>query len=150
MSASSSSSSAPARILLVDDNDHGLVARKTVLEEHGYQVEIAKAAHQAVKVFGNRHFDIVITDYRMPEMNGLELITKIRGIRESVPIILISSVVGVFGLNEANTGADAVIPKDAHEVTTLPRCVSRLLRKAKKKPPGSHRPAARKRKKDTG
>jgi CheY-like chemotaxis protein len=125
-----------AQILLVDDNRLGLVARKSVLEELGYQISTAAEGQAALELYRGRKFDLVITDYKMPRMNGLELIQRIREIGTDTPIILISGYADALGMNEENTGADAVISKSANEVVQLVRCVNRLLRRATpRKPP---------------
>ncbi len=130
----------PARILLVDDNRLGLVARKSVLEELGYQITTALEGVTALELYGAGKFDLVITDYKMPRMNGLELIQRIRELAADAPIILISGYADALGMNEENTGADAVISKSANEVTQLVRCVGRLLRRGTpKKPPARQR-----------
>ncbi len=137
-------SSTSARILLVDDNTLGLVARKSVLEELGYSISTAAEGETALAQFVAGGFDLIITDYKMPKMNGLELITRIRERSRDVPIILISGYADALGLTESNTGADAVIPKSANEVHHLVRSVNRLLRRtAPKKPAASQRPQAK-------
>jgi CheY-like chemotaxis protein len=128
----------PARILLVDDSKLGLLARKAVLEEQGHRITTAPEGVEALEQFTRDRFDLIITDYRMPRMNGLELIRKVRELDSNVPIILISGYAEALGLTEANTGADAVIPKSSHEVQQLVRWVNRLLRRpAPKKPMAS-------------
>jgi len=115
------------RILLVDDNRNGLLARKSVLEEHGYQVDPYSSPLEALTQFGEETYDLVVTDYRMPKMTGSELIAGIRAIRPTVPVVLISGVVDVLGLDEKTTGADVVVPKNSTEITHLIRAVQRLL-----------------------
>jgi len=130
----------PARILLVDDNHLGLIARRSVLEELGYSITTATQGQEALERFAGGRFDLVITDYKMPKMNGLELIRRIREQAAGLPIILISGYAEALGLTESSSGADVVIPKSAHEVPHLVRSVGRLLnRKAPKKPAGSQR-----------
>ena len=127
-----------ARILLVDDNVNGLKARKTVLEELGYKIELATRGDDALELFGRQRFDLVVTDYKMSSMDGLELIRILRMRTPAIPIILISGFVDALGLNEQNTNADAVIQKSANEVSHLVRAVARLLRQDKlrqRKPP---------------
>lgn len=137
-------SPAPAHILLVDDNKLGLVARKSVLEELGHRITTAVEGQEALELFSRGAFDLVITDYKMPKMNGLELIQRIRGLAAGAPIILVSGYAEALGMTEANTGADAVISKNANEVTHLVRSVNRLLRRATpKKPPAAQRRPAR-------
>ena len=68
----------------------------------------------------------------MPKLNGLDVIRKIRETKPDTPIILISGMVDALGLNEGNTGADAVIPKSSTEISHLLRAVQRLLRTPRK------------------
>jgi CheY-like chemotaxis protein len=116
------------RILLVDDNANGLKARKMVLEELGYGIVTAANGHDALDRFAQHNFDLVVTDYKMPRMDGLELIVHLRQLQPELPIVLISGFVDSMGLNEENTKADAVIQKSANEVSHLSRAVARLLR----------------------
>ncbi|MGB9606733.1 MAG: response regulator, partial [Bryobacteraceae bacterium] len=95
-----------ALILLVDDNKLGLSARKALLEEQGYRVTTAASGEAALELFRRARFDLVITDFKMPGMNGIELIRAIRAERPAVPIILISGYTDALGLNELATGAD--------------------------------------------
>ena len=147
MPNSSSSSSLSGKILLLDDNSLGLAARRSVLEELGHKVMTSGAPHDALELCGKQRFDVVVTDYKMPKMNGVEFITRLRKQNPSVSIILISGFTDTLGLNEANTGADVVIQKSSHEVSHLVRSVNRLLKKLQqptRKPPGSQPPKAEK------
>lgn len=126
------------RILLLDDNENGLKARKAVLEEHGYLLTTMSDPVKALELAGSQNFDLIITDYRMPAMNGTDVIAAIRKVKPQLPVILLSGFVDALGMTEENTGADAVIQKSANEVQQLVRAVSRLLRKTTaRKPPGS-------------
>lgn len=131
----SSSSSIHGRILLVDDNANGSTARKTVLEELGHKINVASSGADALEQFTQHKYDLVVTDYKMPRMDGLELIARLRKHTPDIPIVLVSGFVDTLGLNEATTGADAVIQKSANEVTHLVRAVSRLLRRKPAKKP---------------
>ena len=137
-SSTAAQSAALGSILLVDDNKLGLSARKSVLEELGHRIATASNGADALEQFGDREFDLVVTDYKMPRMDGLELIIGLRKIEPELPVILISGFVDALGLNEESTGADVVIQKSANEVSHLVRAVARLMRrKAVKKPVGS-------------
>ena len=128
----------PTHILLVDDSRDGRLVRRSLLEEQGYQVQTAHDGEEGLGLFLASHYDLVVTDYRMPRMTGVELIKQIRHVNPNARIILISRVVEPLGLNEENTGADAVIAKSANEPATLLRAVKRLLsRGAIRKPPAS-------------
>jgi CheY-like chemotaxis protein len=139
MTNSSSSQNPSGRILIVDDNSLGLAARRSVLEELGHKVITTSLPHEALELCGKQRFDVVVTDYKMPKMNGVEFISRLRKQHPSMLVILISGFTDTLGLTESNTGADVVLQKSAHEVTQLIRAVNRLLRKQPaKKPPTSH------------
>jgi CheY-like chemotaxis protein len=133
-----------SRILLVDDNAHGLSARRCVLEELGHRITTASSAAEALEHFNSHKFDLLVTDYKMPRMDGVELIARIRKQSPETPVILLSGFVDALGLSENNTGADVVIQKSSNEVSHLVRSVGRLLRK--KKPNSSEGRAKSKRK----
>jgi CheY-like chemotaxis protein len=121
----------------VDDNKLGLSARKSVLEELGHRIATASNGVDALEQFSDRKFDLVVTDYKMPRMDGLELIVGLRKMVPDLPVILISGFVDSLGLNEATTGADVVIQKSANEVSHMVRAVARLLRKKPVKKPAA-------------
>lgn len=123
-----------ATILLVDDNPHGLVARRTVLQELGYVIHTGASGAEALEVLNHHKVDLVITDFRMPNMDGVELITRMRQLRSDLPIILLSGFVEPLGLTEQSTGADIVLSKSAGEVGFLIRSVRRLLNRQPRKP----------------
>jgi CheY-like chemotaxis protein len=125
----------PFVILMVDDNEHGLVARKTVLKQNGYEVVTATSAEAGLDLFDRQHFDLVVTDYRMGYMDGIAFIGYLRQRSPATPVILLSGFVEPLGLDERSTGADAVMAKCSTEATTLVRTVARLLgRRTMRKP----------------
>jgi CheY-like chemotaxis protein len=127
----------PKRILIVDDNKMGLSARRSVLEAVGHNITTAACAADALGLFDGTSFDLVVTDYKMPKMNGVELIAELRQRSPNLPIILISGFADTLGLNEGNTQADAVLQKSSNEVQQLVRAVAKLLNKPHRKPAGS-------------
>ncbi|HZT31551.1 MAG TPA: response regulator [Bryobacteraceae bacterium] len=134
----------PREILLVDDNHHGLVARRAVLQDMGYRVTTASGGEEAFELFQRAKFDLVITDHKMPRMTGTELIARIRETEPGARIILVSGFADALGLTENSTGADVVISKNAGEVPILRREVERLLsRRLSRRPPASQTRAAR-------
>lgn len=140
-------SSSPAHILLVDDNPDGLLIRRTLLEEQGYTVKIALNGEEALQLFLAAEFDLIVTDYRMPGMNGGELIRRLRETRADVLVVLLSGFVEPLGLTEENTSANAVIAKSYNEGAHLIRTVKRLLQSGRvhRKPPASQSGSALKR-----
>ncbi len=132
----------PARVLLVDDHPGGLSARRSVLQELGYEAVSTTCPKDALKRFQDESFDLVITDYKMPEMMGTELILQIKEINPKVPVILLTGFAEPLGLSEGTTGADCVIMKSNHEVQQLVWAAGRLMRPAPRKPPRPAGPPA--------
>jgi CheY-like chemotaxis protein len=136
-------------ILLVDDNRDGLLVRRALLEELGYTVEVAENGEKGLALFQASNFDVVVTDYRMPKMNGAELIARIRQSDPHARIVLLSGFVEPLGLTSENTGADSVIATGANEPGHLARAVKRLVNAGKRKPP-SAQSSARKTARNSG
>ncbi len=128
--------STPPSVLLVDDSKDGLLVRRALLEEQGFDVHVAANGQEGLKLFEGRAFDVVVTDHRMPVMGGLELIRQLRAVKPQTPIVLLSGIAEPLGLSQENTGADAVIAKNSNEPATLVRWVKRLINR-----PPSRKPA---------
>ena len=88
----------PQNILLVDDMHDILVIHQAVLSRIGHTSETADSVDSALAMFKHAasHFDLIITDYRMPEKDGLMLIKEIRAIDSSIPILMVTA----FGEDE--------------------------------------------------
>jgi CheY-like chemotaxis protein len=133
-------------ILIVDDNRDGLVVRRLLLEEIGYEVQIALSGEEGLKLYQSHRFDVVVTDFKMPRMNGIELIQRLRTLNPNARVVLLSGFVDPLGLTEDSTGADVVLAKSSHEPQQLVRAVKRLASsRSLRKPVASQqgrRPAA--------
>lgn len=94
-------------ILFVDD--HELLARVscTFLQMHGYRAECAYSANDALAKFEREDFDMLVTDYRMEGMNGLELAKLVRQKAPSLPVIIVTGYPAI----EASREVDAWIEK---------------------------------------
>ena len=130
----------PARILLVDDNPHGLVARKMILQEQGYGVETALSGEEAWETFQKTPFDVVVTDYRMGAMDGVELIRLIRASDSPARIVMLSGFIECLGMTVESTGADELLLKSNREVPELLRVVRKLASHAPRKCAASAKP----------
>lgn len=115
-----------AKILLVDDNANGLTARKLILVEQGYSVETALSGEAAWELFQTIHFDVVVTDYKMTGMDGIELIRLIRESHSPARIIMLSGYAARAGLTPEAIGADELLAKSNKEVPELLRAVKKL------------------------
>lgn len=92
----------PYRILLVEDTPFFQKLEKDYLENAGYQVTVADNGKQALQLLQTARFDIVVSDIVMPEMNGIELVKRIRSDQNlaSLPVIAVTSLTGAQQLKE--------------------------------------------------
>lgn len=84
-------SRAKATILCIDDHWNGLIGRKMLLEQNGYEVLEASGGDEGLKLFLSRNVDAVVLDYQMPGMNGDVVAARMKRINSHVPIMLLSA-----------------------------------------------------------
>lgn len=80
-------------ILCVDDEVTGLSVRKMILESQGYRVFTAENGPDALAQFTAHDIHLVVLDYSMPGMHGGVVAEKMKGLRPSVPILMLSAYV---------------------------------------------------------
>jgi DNA-binding NtrC family response regulator len=78
-------------ILVIDDEPFVADALEMILADSGYEVVTASNGRDGVKHAGARRFDLTITDLRLPDITGLEVLTLIRGMGSSGPVILMTA-----------------------------------------------------------
>jgi len=80
------------RVLVVDDEEPLVELMQTLLRRLGYEPDCYTSSIEALVAFTQApgSFDIVITDERMPDVSGSELVQKIRALRQDIPVLLIS------------------------------------------------------------
>jgi len=78
------------RVLVVDDDHHARFLLEALLDHAGYTVVPACDGRAALSELHRRHFDAVITDYRMPFVNGIELLQQRQMHYPGIPVILAS------------------------------------------------------------
>ena len=78
------------KILLVDDDAELRFLLATTLEESGFDVKTARSGKRALALIANSDFDLIVTDFMMPEMDGLELARAIRSLRPEQPILFVT------------------------------------------------------------
>ena len=78
------------RILVVDDNDNIREMLEDFLNFEGHKPVLAKDGKEALKIFSEQDFDIVITDLGMPGMSGWELTKQIKQRKPEIPVVIIT------------------------------------------------------------
>src|SRR5208337_2312912 len=78
------------RVLVVDDDELALEMLAELLTMTGYSVKTATEGRAGVEIFRNELSDLVITDIRMPHVDGLEMLRQVREIDEVVPVIVVT------------------------------------------------------------
>ncbi|MEW5948202.1 MAG: response regulator [Thermodesulfobacteriota bacterium] len=79
------------RILIVDDEETVRTVLLQAFEFFGYEIDTVENGMEAVKRIASEAYDLIITDYRMPEMDGLELIQRIKMLNPSIPVLVVTS-----------------------------------------------------------
>jgi len=89
-------------ILFVDD--HEVLARLSceILQMHGYHAEYAYNGDEALAKFAREKFDVLVTDYRMEGMDGLELAKLVRQQAPDIPVIVVTGYAPVEHCDEVN------------------------------------------------
>ncbi|HDY90230.1 MAG TPA: sigma-54-dependent Fis family transcriptional regulator, partial [bacterium] len=81
----------PYNLLLVEDEEIQRAEMKIILEEEGYNVDDYENATEAIDIIRNKTIDVVITDYNLPDKDGLELFSDIRALNPEIPVIFITA-----------------------------------------------------------
>jgi two-component system response regulator PilR (NtrC family) len=107
---------APAEILVVDDQETNRKVITAILTREGYHIAAAADGREAMRLLRERTFDVVITDMLMPNADGLELITFIRGLEKRPAVIPMSGGGSYVSADNAlelakKMGAENPLPK---------------------------------------
>jgi len=104
----------PDLILVVDDEPNMLRLLKTILmDKTGYEVTTTNNPLEVTKLLQEGHYDLVVTDLKMPLVDGIDLIGIVRNIEAAMPIIVITA----YGTIET---AEEAIQKGAYDFITKP------------------------------
>ena len=95
-------------ILCVDDNEQELSVLKFMLATNGYKVVSATNGQEAIGIFAGTPVDLVLADYAMPQMDGNQLVDRLKQIAPHVPMILLGDPQKMGGEMHA---ADALLAK---------------------------------------
>jgi DNA-binding NtrC family response regulator len=117
------------RILIVDDERSLLLTLAANLELEGFEVACANGGGHALELLAQQPFDLVLTDVRMPQMDGLELFRRIRAVNAQIPVLLMTAFAMEDLIEQAITeGVFAVLPKPFeidHAINALVRASRR-------------------------
>ncbi|WNG40332.1 response regulator [Archangium minus] len=86
-----------ARILIVDDEVHVVGALRRLLRREGFSIEVALNGEEALEKLATFPADVVISDFRMRGMNGLELLARVLSIAPKAVRVLISGHADLSG-----------------------------------------------------
>jgi len=99
------------RILAVDDDPMICEVISTYLSEGGFSVELAASGKEALEKFSTGDFDLVLTDFAMPEMTGDTLARELKKVKPGVPVLLLTGFSERFAAEGKPVGVDLVISK---------------------------------------
>ncbi len=102
------------KILIVEDDYRSALLFKNILEKSGYEVEIAPNGENACKMIEAENFDVIISDWMMPVMNGIELLRYLSNVtfRKKPYIIMLTAMISDEAKEYAiKSGANVFYPK---------------------------------------
>jgi DNA-binding NtrC family response regulator len=102
-----------ATILVVDDEPQVAEVLRGILEFEGFEVETVENGKQALdRITSVDRFDLIITDMKMPEMDGLELLTQVQKLSKDLPVIVLTAYATLKnGLNAIKDGVYDYVSK---------------------------------------
>ncbi|MBM3427636.1 MAG: sigma-54-dependent Fis family transcriptional regulator, partial [Bacteroidetes bacterium] len=109
-----------AKILLVDDEASIRMALKEILEYESHTVIESPDALAALKAVGQETFDLIISDIKMPKMDGIEFLSKVKELGIDSPVVMIT------GHGSIETAVDA-LKKGAFDFIQKPLDLNRIL-----------------------
>jgi len=123
-----------ARILIVDDDENIRKVLTTILEDEGYIVESVGTAKKAIAKTGKKFHNLALIDVRLPDMEGIELLTRMKDTTPKMRKIIITGYPTLQNAVEAvNRGADAYIIKPFDMKKTLRTIREELMKQEEEK-----------------
>jgi putative nucleotidyltransferase with HDIG domain len=119
------------KVLIIDDEDFILQLSKDILTKSNYNVETALDGKEGLKLLDTDNFDLILTDIKMPNINGLDVIRHIRITNREIPIIVITGHGTLdIAIDSLRLGAQGFILKP-FTPTELRNAVSEALEKTR-------------------
>ena len=115
-------------LLIVDDEKPTRDGLRTALEDH-YDVYVADAAASAMELLEKEHFDVLLTDLRLPHEDGLKLIARAKSLTKP-PVCILMTAYGSedVAVEAMKHGADDYISKGRLQIDELEMRIARALR----------------------
>ena len=102
----------PTQILIVDDQINTCKSLQAILKKSGYHSDYTQSAEEALRRIQDAHYDIVISDIRIPGMDGMALLEELKKIQPSLVVIMITGYATIKSAVEAiQKGAYDYLPK---------------------------------------
>ena len=79
------------RIMIIEDDEEMRSLLKDFFEEEGFETDSVSNGVDALRMFSEDHFDLVITDIRMPGLTGLDILPRIRRLKPETPVIVMTA-----------------------------------------------------------
>jgi len=99
-------------ILVVDDDKSILRTFTRILQKSGYEIDVAETGKEAMEKAENRHFDLALVDIRLPDMDGTDLLAKLKKpLQRTVKIMITGFPSLETGVKALDEGADAYLVK---------------------------------------
>lgn len=122
------------RILLVEDEENIKDVVKLNLEMEDYEVVTSGNGKEALKFIGEQHFDLLILDVMLPDVDGFQICEQVRLTNMDVPIIFLTAKdTSIDRINGLKKGADDYLTKPFHLEELLLR-VNNLIKRSSKSP----------------
>ena len=99
-------------ILVVDDDKSILRTFTRILEKSGYNIDVAETGKEAMEKAENHHYDLALVDIRLPDMDGTDLLAKLKKQLQNTVKIMITGFPSLeTGVKALDEGADAYLVK---------------------------------------
>ena len=99
-------------ILVVDDDKSILRTFTRILEKSGYNIDVAETGKEAIEKAKNHHYDLALVDIRLPDMDGTDLLAKLKKQLQNTVKIMITGFPSLeTGVKALDEGADAYLVK---------------------------------------
>jgi len=125
------------KILVVDDESHMRKMLDDILSQQGCEVDLAAGAREAMKLAEKKKFDILLSDVKMPQANGFDLLRDVKSRYPEMGVVIMTAYSDAFTMKEALLlGADEYITKPfkIQEISLIvDRVYQRLLSRRQKK-----------------